>query len=87
MSPLAERTGGRDAMRRETARQEYVSFASLAKTERRLSWAARHRAAEAEEAANLDNYRHFAREAKRLWRNAWWHLRVAHERKALWLNG
>jgi hypothetical protein len=69
-------------LRRETLRNEYLAFASLALTQRRLSWTARKRAREAEAKAHLDDYRHFASEARRLWRAAVYHLWVAQQRKA-----
>jgi hypothetical protein len=83
MSPLAERlfTTGITALRRQQQRDEMLAFAKLARTQRRLSWVARRRAIEAEERANLDDYRHFRAEARRLWRAAWWHLRRAQDRK------
>jgi len=72
--------------RREVLRNEYLAFASLALMQRRLSWVARHRAVEAETEAKLDDYRHFAKEARRLWREAIYHLGAAQDRKAE-LNG
>lgn len=65
---------------------DYLAFASLALTQRRLSWVARRRAWEAERESRLDDYRHFASEARRLWREAGYHLRCAQDRKG-YLNG
>lgn len=61
---------------------DYRAFASLAKFQWRLSWVALRRAAEAETAANLADFRYFAAEARRLRRDAAYHLQVAHEKKA-----
>lgn len=83
MNPLAlaTHTTATEALRREAQRREMLAFASLAKTQRRLSWTARKRAWEAESRENLADYRYFRAEARRLWRAAWFHLRKAQDRK------
>lgn len=65
---------------------DYRAFAKLALTERRLSWVSRHRALECEQDADLDGYRRWKADAKKLWRDARYHLGVAQDRKAA-LNG
>jgi len=84
MSPLALASGttGPSALRRETMREEYLAFLSLARMQRRLAGVARQRAREAEAEQDLDAYRHFKADAKRLFREAAWHLGMARDRKA-----
>lgn len=81
MSPLALHPTGREALRRQKQHDEMVAFASLARTQRRLSWKYRRWAGEAEACEDLDSFRKWRAEARRLWRAAWWHLRKAQDRK------
>lgn len=55
---------------REEQRKERAAFLSLARREHQLSWIYRKWALEEEKAGNLDAYRKYAREARRLWRAA-----------------
>jgi hypothetical protein len=59
------------------ARMNRDAFVSLAMTQRRLSWKYRRWALEDEARGDLDAYRKHAAEARRLWRNAQWHLEYA----------
>jgi hypothetical protein len=59
------------------ARMNRDAFVSLAMTQRRLSWKYRRWALEDEARGDHDAYRKHAAEARRLWRNAQWHLEYA----------
>jgi len=54
-----------------------AAVVSLALTQRRLSWQYRKWAVEDEARGNLNAYRRHAAEARRLWREALWHLDYA----------
>lgn len=60
--------------------RERAAFRSLALTQKRLSWVARRNALEAEAKGDLLGYRHYAAEARRLWRDALDHLEIARRR-------
>jgi hypothetical protein len=60
--------------------RERANFRSLALTQKRLSWVARRKALEAEASGDIQNYRHYAAEARRLWRDALDHLELARRR-------
>lgn len=64
----------------ERRADERDAFISLALTQRRLSWVYRKWALESEAEGNLDAYRRYAREARRLWRDAREHLAIARRR-------
>lgn len=59
------------------ARMNRDAFVSLAMTQRRLSWKYRNWALEDEARGDLNAYRKHAAEARRLWRDALWHLDYA----------
>jgi hypothetical protein len=65
-----------------TLTKEYLAFARLALTQRRLAGVARQRMAECEVRGDIPGYRHFRSEARRLVREARYHLWCAQERKA-----
>jgi hypothetical protein len=87
MSPLAlAHTTGPAAIRRIVMRDEYLAFASLALTQRKLAHKYRAWMAEDEAKGDLASYRKHRSEARRYWRNALWNLSVAMDRKAA-MNG
>ena len=59
------------------AQTERAALLSLAKTQRRLSWTYRKWALEDEARGDRTAFTRNAAEARRLWRNAQWHLEYA----------
>ncbi len=72
--------GSASPLKLATMAKERAAFRSLALMQRRLSWVARKRALEAEASGNLSDYRHYAAEARRLWRDALEHISYARMR-------
>jgi len=64
-------------------RNEGLAWFSLAKSQRRMAGEYRQWAREAEAAGNLGQFRKYAGEARRLFRDAKWHLQTARR----YLNG
>ena len=68
------------ALKAERMAEEREAFIRAALTLKRLSWVPRRWALEEEAKGNLERYRSYAAEAKRLWRAAKWHLDMARDR-------
>jgi hypothetical protein len=60
-----------------TRAAERAAFIRLAQTQRRISWQYRNWALEARATGKPDDYKRYAAEARRLWRDARQHLELA----------
>lgn len=65
-----------------TRAEERAAFIRLALTQRRESWRYRNWAITARAAGNQVDFQIYAAEARRLWRDAKWHIERARERDA-----